>query len=71
MRDDIRVGFGRVEGKGLQQWLLPTPMPKQSISDHFSIPHIIFDTAPVILWNFLWESLDVFLVLQEFTFNCW
>ena len=71
MRDDIRVGFGTVEGKGLQQGLLLTPMPKQSISDNFNVPHTIFDTTLVILRNFLLESLDVFLVLQEFTFNCW
>ena len=58
-----------VGNKGLQEWLLRNPIPKQSISDNFNVPPTIFDRAPGILRNFLWGSEDVFLVPQEITFN--
>ena len=38
--------------EGLQQWLLLTPVAKQSISGNFNVSPTTFDRAPVILRNF-------------------
>ena len=61
---------------GLLQWLLLTPLPKQSISENSNVPPTIFPSATAILSSFLkWKSRCIngsighnfkLLVKQEF-----